>query len=141
MAARRAWQPPADLAKVVEGWLQRETGRPLADYQAKMCSQHGEDGITIEVFRRICVEHRRAVEIGCGANGGNAGILVGALGWEGLLVDGSAELARICGTLYPGATAVAAFVNRDAVGPLLAESRPLPACLSQRALTVVHGTC
>lgn len=121
MAARRAWQPPADLAKTVEGWLQREPGRPLADYQAKVCSQHGEDGITIEIFRRIGVEHRRAVEIGCGANGGNAGILVGALGWEGLLVDGSAELARICGGLYPGATAVAAFVNRDTVGPLLAK--------------------
>jgi hypothetical protein len=121
MAARRSWKPPADLAKVVEGWLSREPGRPLADYQAKVCSQHGEDGITVEVFRRIGVEHRRAVEIGCGANGGNAGILVGALAWEGLLVDGSDELAHICSAHYPGAKAVAAFVDRGTVGPLLAE--------------------
>lgn len=120
MAARQAWQPPPDIVETVERWQRRETGRPLDDYQARVYSQHGEDGITVEVLRRIGVEHRRAVEIGCGANGGNAGILVGALGWEGLLVDGSADLAQICGALYPGATTVAAFINRDTVGPLLA---------------------
>ena len=120
MAIRRAWQPPPNVVEIIEGWQRREPGRPLADYQATVYSQHGEDGITNEVFRRIGVEHRRAVEIGCGANGGNAGILVGALGWEGLLVDGSDELTRICAALYPGATTATAMVNRDAVGPLLA---------------------
>lgn len=120
MATRQAWQPPPDVAEIVERWQRREAGRPLDDYQARVFSQHGEDGITVEVLRRIGVEHRRAVEIGSGSNGGNAGILVGALGWEGLLVDGSAELVRICAALHPGATAVAAFINRDTVGPLLA---------------------
>jgi hypothetical protein len=120
MATRRTYTPPPDVLETVERWQRRETGRPLADYQAGLFSQHGEDGITVEVFRRIGVEHRRAVEIGCGANGGNAGILVGALGWDGLLVDGNRDLVEICAGLYPGATTTTAFINRCTVVPLLA---------------------
>ncbi len=120
LAARRGWTPPADVLETVERWQRREAGRPLDEYQARLFSQHGEDGITVEVFRRIGVEHRRAVEVGCGANGGNAGVLAGALGWEALLVDGSGDLTAICAALYPGATMATALVNRDTIGPLLA---------------------
>ena len=120
LALRRAWQPPADLVEIVHRWQCSPAGLPLDAYAARMYSQHGEDGITVEVFRRIGVEHRRAVEICGGANGGNAGILVGALGWDALLVDGDKELISICAALHPSATAVAAWVDREGIGPLMA---------------------
>jgi hypothetical protein len=119
-ANRLDWEPPPNVVEIVE-WLQRrEAGRSLDEYQAKVFSQHGEDGITVEVFRRIDVKHRRAVEIGCGSNGGNAGILVGALGWDALFIDGSEELVRSCAALYPGVTMAVGWITRDTVGPLLA---------------------
>ncbi len=50
-------------------------------------SQNEEDGLLLEVFRRIGVTNRRFVEIGCGVNGGNTGFLARECGWAGLMID------------------------------------------------------
>lgn len=50
-------------------------------------SQNEEDGILLELFRRIGTTDRRFVEIGCGVNGGNTGFLAADCGWSGLMVD------------------------------------------------------
>ena len=50
-------------------------------------SQNEEDGLLLELFRRIGPTNRRFVEIGCGVNGGNSGFLARECGWTGLMVD------------------------------------------------------
>ena len=54
---------------------------PLASFALRVMSQHGEDGLIHEILRRAGMPTRRCVEIGCGANGGNSGLLV-ALGYR-----------------------------------------------------------
>jgi hypothetical protein len=56
-------------------------------------SQNEEDGLLLALFERIGTTDRRAVEIGCGMNGGNSGFLVAECGWSGLMVD--ADRAKI----------------------------------------------
>src|SRR5215216_7929022 len=97
---RRAFTLPPSLPEIMRAWQERPGGQPLHTYAQQMTSQHGEDGITVEVFRRIGVAHATAVEIGCGANGGNAGILVAGLGFRGLFLDGNEELVRECRRVY-----------------------------------------
>src|SRR4051812_33664047 len=82
MERRAKAQIPSDLAPTVAELLSRPEGLPLETYTHRVFSQHGEDGVTLEVLRRIGVVHQRAVEIGCGANGGNAGVLIAGLGFE-----------------------------------------------------------
>jgi hypothetical protein len=120
---RASMSLPADLPEVVTALLRRDPGDALPTYAARVLSQHGEDGVAVEVLRRIGIEHRRCVEIGCGGNGGNAGILIAGLGFDGLLIDGNPDLVEMAGSLYAtcAATAVSAWVTREGVNALLAE--------------------
>jgi hypothetical protein len=68
MALRRAFELP-DVAGIVEELLERPEGQPLEQYGRRITSQHGEDGITVELLRRIGMVHRRGVELGCGGTG------------------------------------------------------------------------
>lgn len=99
--------------------MERPAGEPLTDYAGRICSQHGEDGVTVEVFRRIGVQHRRAVEIGCGSNGGNAGILVAGLSFDALLMDGNAQLAELCQNIHPTATVISTWIDAEHINGLL----------------------
>jgi hypothetical protein len=59
-------------------------------------SQNEEDGLLLALFKRIGMTDRRAVEIGCGINGGNSGFLVAECGWTGLMIDANrAKIAAI----------------------------------------------
>jgi hypothetical protein len=62
------------------------------------------------------------VEIGCGSNGGNAGVLIAGLGFEGLLVDGDEELIEIARNFLAGhrARIEHAWIARDTVNDLIA---------------------
>jgi hypothetical protein len=122
MARRHAAKLPDDVRDVVAGLLQRPEGLPLDAYAHRISSQHGEDGLTVEVFRRAGIEHRRAVEIGCGANGGNAGVLVAGLGFEAMLLDGDEELTTIARKYFAGQSARVeqAWITRETVNDLLA---------------------
>jgi len=53
-----------------------------------LSSQNGEDGLVLELIRRIGNPTHRFVEVCCGDNGGNSGVLAFELGWSGLMVDG-----------------------------------------------------
>jgi len=56
-------------------------------HRFRLRSQHEEDGITLALLRAAGVRHRTFVDIGCGGNGGNSGVLAYELGWSGLMVD------------------------------------------------------
>src|SRR4051812_14134604 len=75
---RRSAELP-DVRAVVGELERRPRALPLEEYVHPIASQHGEDGVTVEMFRRVGIEHRRAVELGCGSNGGNAAVLVAGL--------------------------------------------------------------
>jgi len=88
------------VRRQVEDLARREL---LADYpytdrdqrlwsrRASIYSQNGEDGLVLDLIRAIGNPHRKTIEMCCGDNGGNSGVLVFELGWSGLLVDGNEE--------------------------------------------------
>ncbi len=120
LARVEAFELP-DMKVAVHALHRRPRGLSLAEYDRRLTSQHGEDGLTVEIFRRIGIEHGRAVELGCGANGGNAGVMVAGLGCSGLLVDGNELWARNARRLYGehGAQVECAWISAETVGGLL----------------------
>ena len=64
----------------------------LARFQHQVFSQHGEDGIIAEIFRRIGVATRSFVECGVGNGLENNTVHLLQQGWRGTWVDGSEKL-------------------------------------------------
>lgn len=73
-------------------WLttysQNGRGGPLANCGRKYFSQSDEDGITLEIFRRIDLRRGASVEIGCGDGLENNSLILAAQGWKTLWIDG-----------------------------------------------------
>jgi len=85
-------------------------------------SQNGEDGLTLAIFKLAGVATRRFVEIGSGVNGGNSGFLAEDCGWNGLMIDGSAErIERIRARFGRSVTAVSTWITRDNVNGIIAD--------------------
>lgn len=86
-------------------------------------SQNEEDGLVLALFKRIGMTDRRAVEIGCGMNGGNSGFLVQECGWSSLMVDAKWACIERVQVRYAGhpVTAVKRRVTRETVNALLNE--------------------
>lgn len=101
--------------------LKRPKGQ-LADYELSVISQGGEDGVVCEILRRLGFPTRRSVELGCGANGGNSGLLAACFDYESLMIDGNPELAEIARNLYAerSVRVEAAWVSLDTISDLLA---------------------
>ena len=70
--------------------LDYEEKSDLLNYEKKIYSQNGEDGITLEIIKRLNIENGFYVEFGT-QNGSecNTRILREKYNWEGLLMDGS----------------------------------------------------
>lgn len=87
----------------------------------RLCSQNGEDGISLAIFNAVGATCRRFVEIGCGPNGGNSGFFAQELGWQGLMLDMQEtnihKIRRKFGTTDVRSQAVR--VTRDNVNQLL----------------------
>ncbi len=117
---RQEFQLP-DVKAAVAELLTRPPGLPLDEYAGRILSQHGEDGMTVETLRRIGIRHRRAVEIGCGANGGNAGVLIAGAEFEALLLDGDQELIDMARNVFSGlsATVQCEWISRETVNDTL----------------------
>jgi hypothetical protein len=86
-----------------------------------MTSQGEEDGIVVALLRRVGVTHRRAVEIGCGPNGGNAGLLARELRWSTLMVDADTASIKHVQRAFAGTPtrAVQEWVTAENVNELL----------------------
>jgi len=68
--------------------LKAATLNPLNKHGAKYFSQNDEDGITLEVFRRIGLEHGVFAEFGVGDGSENNSLVLLASGWKGFWVGG-----------------------------------------------------
>lgn len=120
---RRARQLPE-----MEAWTRALDARPqptdpddLSGYAFRMLSQHAEDGVVYEILRRLGMPFRTCVELGCGANGGNSGILPAFLGYRALMVDGNPDLTEIVQGLFAGrdVTVMNAWIALESVNDLL----------------------
>ncbi len=80
-----------------------------------LASQNQEDGLVLALVRAMGPGGRRFVDIGCGRNGGNCGLLAGELGWSGLMVDASRPAIRQLAEALAGNPGVSAVV--EAVTP------------------------
>jgi hypothetical protein len=131
MAFRRQVNALVRRAFLSDAGLPHALPHPMAigAQRFKLRSQHEEDGITLALLRAAGVKHRTFVEIGCGSNGGNSGILAYELGWSGLMVDANrkaADGARLLFQFNPGVQVVKSrlesrtideFLTRHGVAP------------------------
>ena len=70
-----------------------QDAKRLARYEHKGFSQHGEDGIIEEIFRRIGTTSRFFVEFGCGKHGTeNNSLLLLLKEWQGVWMESNHPL-------------------------------------------------
>lgn len=83
--------------------LRKQNPESLRNFEARVFSQFGEDGILAEVFRRIGAGARFCVEFGVedGAECCSRNLLEND-GWRGLLLEGSPEHAEAACCQYAG---------------------------------------
>lgn len=104
----------------------------LARHQAKIYSQHGEDGEIAEIFRRIGTVNNYFVEFG--SSDGNENNTVNLLnsGWSGLWIDGdekaiAAARSHFAPKLQSGALkAVAGFITAENIESYFAAAKVPP---------------
>lgn len=68
--------------------FQNSASNPLNKFGKKCFSQHDEDGITIEILRRLGQDHGHYAEFGVGNGMENNTLILAALGWKGFWVGG-----------------------------------------------------
>lgn len=96
---------------------------PLDAFDFKVNSQHGEDGILLEIFSRLGRRGGTAVEIAAGHNGGNSPAIVGCLGFRALWVEADPVYSKILEKSFAGYPVIVSdgFVTIDNVRGLLTE--------------------
>jgi hypothetical protein len=73
---------------------QKNTENPLNHYGLKCFSQSDEDGITIEIIKRINIYNGTYAEYGVGNGTENNTLILAALGWSGFWIGGENLLFR-----------------------------------------------
>jgi hypothetical protein len=66
----------------------------LSQFEHKVFSQMGEDGIIAEIFRRIGTTNRMFVEFAAGDGAENNTLYLLTLGWQGVWIEGRDEYVR-----------------------------------------------
>jgi hypothetical protein len=96
----------------------------LSAYECRVMSQRGEDGIVYEILRRAGFPTRRSIELGCGTNGGNSGLLAACFEYRSLMVDGRGRNVAILRERLAGTRAevIERWISSETVGPLIHET-------------------
>jgi hypothetical protein len=114
------------LGRIEARQLVDQDSSQLKDYEFRVFSQFGEDGIIQFLLRNLDIENKVFVEFGVeDYNQSNTRFLLVNNNWRGLVIDSNEEnIAKIkktaAYTLY-GLTAARAFVTRDNINQLLTE--------------------
>ena len=99
--------------------------RRLSRHEATVYSQFGEDGIIMEIFRRIGTTDRYFVDFGSGDGSENNTVLLLMSGWSGLWIEGAEWHARSAAKSFDGQirekrlTVKHAFVTAENIEGLL----------------------
>lgn len=91
----------------------------------KLMSQNEEDGVLLALLRIAGVTTRKFVDIGCGSNGGNSGLLASEFGWTGLMVDAREAGTERCRERFlhnPNVKIECRFVTPDNIDALITEA-------------------
>jgi hypothetical protein len=103
-------------------WRVLRAGRPahpaaLPNFEARVYSQNGEDGILAEIFRRVGEGDRFLVEFGIGDGAECCGRnLIAHRGWRGVLFEGSGACAAAAAELFrahPGVAVSHRFLTAE----------------------------
>ncbi|HEY7783942.1 MAG TPA: hypothetical protein VIB00_04410, partial [Pyrinomonadaceae bacterium] len=114
------------LGRIEARQLVDQDSSQLKDYEFRVFSQFGEDGIIQFLLRNLDIENKVFVEFGVeDYNQSNTRFLLVNNNWRGLVIDSNEEnIEKIkktaAYTLY-GLTAARAFVTRDNINQLLTE--------------------
>jgi hypothetical protein len=89
-----------------------------------LLSQNAEDGITLAIVKELGIVEGCFVDIGCGWNGGNCGILASELGWSGTMIDADPAAVLQARLRFAGTktTVIESRVTRENVEELVAGS-------------------
>lgn len=86
-----------DISKLYDLFLSFQTTQrqhlhpnPLNRFGKRCFSQSDEDGITLEIIRRLQLDKGKFIEVGVGDGRENNTLLLAALGWRGVWVGGEA---------------------------------------------------
>lgn len=99
----------------------------LNPYQFKIFSQHGEDGILAEIFRRIGTTNRKFVEFGAADGFENNTTYLVRTGWGGLWMDGDPGAVRLARSNFAvevaegRLTVLEAFITAENIEELFAK--------------------
>jgi SAM-dependent methyltransferase len=105
----------------------------IHDWETKIWSQNGEDGILLNLFSRIGATSRRFLEFGCGTGlECNSANLALGFGWSGLLLDANATHVRKARTFFDDHLGThgdrvelrSAFVTPENINGLLDDATP-----------------
>jgi hypothetical protein len=106
---------------------ERQATKNLKDYEFKVFSQWGEDGIIQHLCKSVTIKHRTFIEFGveCFFQS-NCRFLQMKDNWSGFVIDGSSENIRKLKDSYfywkYDLQAIAAFITRENINELLAKS-------------------
>lgn len=129
--ARRLDQRLDDIL-MAQGLLQStlnatKTSTDIRDYEFKVFSQSGEDGILQHLIRSVEIDETTFIEFGVDEmRESNCRYLMMKDNWRGFVMDGSVEAIQKAKSAYyywkHGVVAISAFVTRDNINELLARS-------------------
>jgi len=98
----------------------------LRNFERKVYSQYGEDGIIEEIFRRIGEGSRFAVEFGIETGREcNTRLLIESKSWSAVLIDGSVQHAVAARSLFTGRPVIVLdrFLTTDNILDIFAEAK------------------
>jgi hypothetical protein len=104
------------MALLIQGRAPHQN--PLTTFGKKYFSQSDEDGILLEILRRIGIESGTCVEIGCGDGLENNTLILLAQGWKSVWID-AAPLAIDPECNPKNLAHIQAFVNRENASELV----------------------
>ena len=121
-----------DAVKMLQGKLlidacRRKASDRLQDYEFKVFSQWGEDGIIQALVDAVAIEHKTFIEFGVeDFSESNCRFLMSNDNWSGFVIDGSERNVERLKSSYfywmYQLTARASFITRENINELLSES-------------------
>jgi hypothetical protein len=123
-AVSRRHASSMDHWSAVEAERQATQDCHLCNFERRVHSQNGEDGVLAEIFRRVGMTNRFLVEFGCGDGTENCTRLLVENGWSGLWIDADPVAATRARTVTNGqdVRVDACFTTRENIVALLASA-------------------
>jgi hypothetical protein len=121
------WRDLGERIERIRNFAMRTVFKPFAginEFERRVSSQNGEDGIIDELFRRIGTTDRYFVEFGVSDGAECNTALLASAGWSGVMLEGDADRHRRLAERYagmPGVKTEREFVNAENIAAIFAK--------------------